>query len=109
MTTVDDHDGAKFDVTMTKNGQTATMTLARLVVDREGQCRAPITLNTPQIDAGPVYGHNEQYLKVCSTRALLPGRLLHRKHAADMYPRRRCAAPRLAAVASLLHTSWIMR
>ena len=37
-------------------------------VDREEgrrRCRAPRTINTPLIDGGMIYGHDEDYLKAC--------------------------------------------
>lgn len=64
--TVDDEEGPKFNIDMSNGQQSAVMTLARLVVEQSGnsQCRIPLTVNTPVIDAGPVYGSNEQFLKV---------------------------------------------
>ena len=65
--TVDNVDGQAFDIAMSNGDQSAQMTLFRLTVDQsDGKCRVPLTVNTPVLDAGPVYGTNEEYLKVRS-------------------------------------------
>jgi hypothetical protein len=65
--TADNADGERFPIAMREGKQSATMTLARLAVEHvDGVCRVPVTVNTPQLDAGPVYGHDERYLKARS-------------------------------------------
>jgi hypothetical protein len=39
------------------------MTLHRLDADQAGVCRAPKTVNTPLIDAGPIYGSSKEHLQ----------------------------------------------
>ena len=72
--TVDDESSEAYTIELNSYGQSAVMTLHRLLVEegRAGQpkCRSPINVITPQVDAGMVYGSSEAYLKVCSGSTL---------------------------------------
>lgn len=64
--TVDQEGEENFDIQLSSYGQTATMTLHRLVTEREAgapQCRSPINVITPHIDGSMIYGSDEAYLK----------------------------------------------
>ena len=60
---LDDDTGRAFNIELKDGGRTATMKLHRLDSDPAGKCRAPKVVNTPFIDAGTVYGSNEEYLQ----------------------------------------------
>lgn len=55
-----------FDIEMApkrKRRPAAVMELHRLVADREDDCRAPVVVNTPTIDAGTIYSNNDDFLR----------------------------------------------
>ena len=83
--------GHKYEIPMTKNGQTAVMRLDRVVSDEiEGTpCRSPKSIQTPLLDAGPVYGTDEDYLQVRSC-VLLAHPLLSRDTLQCCRSRLRC-------------------
>jgi hypothetical protein len=60
--TIDDASGPTFTIDLVNKGKTATMTLHRLATDG-GTCGRPRTIHTSIIDAGPIYGTDEVYLK----------------------------------------------
>ena len=64
--TVDDEEGEEFDIVLTAPGeQPATMTLGRVIVDEdpETMCRMPRVTTRPLVDAGTVYGPDEEFLQ----------------------------------------------
>jgi len=54
-----------FTIELDAGGVSSTMTVHRLLAepDTRNQCREPINFCTPAIDAGPVYGTQEDFLK----------------------------------------------
>jgi hypothetical protein len=60
---LDDSTGLRYNINLTSGTKTAVMTLHRLDADPAGVCRAPKTVNSPIIDAGPIYSANPDFLQ----------------------------------------------
>jgi hypothetical protein len=80
---LDDSTGRRYDIRLTSGSQTATMTLHRLDSDQAGNCRAPKTINSPLIDAQPVYSAIPDFLK---NTLRLPNSCMLRTSAGNLLP-----------------------